>query len=73
MTDNIYVYTVDLPVGIAEMVTPCIDGYTIYIDDKLSPEGKRRAYDHALYHINHHDFEKEDVNQIELEAHKNCK
>ena len=69
MTDDVNIYVVDLPDGIHEMVAPCLGGYTIYIDDKLSPEGKRSAYDHALYHINHHDFEKEDVNQIELEAH----
>ena len=71
MTDNIYVYMVNLPSGINEAVTPCGDGYTIYIDDKLSPEGKRRAYSHALYHITNHDFEKSDVNAIEIEAHKN--
>ena len=73
MTDDVHVYVINLPDGINEMITPCSDGYTIYIDDKLSPEGRRRAYAHALYHINHHDFEKEDVNQIEIEAHKNCK
>ncbi len=70
MTDNIYIYMVNLPSGINEAVTPCSDGYTIYIDDKLSPEGKRKAYDHALYHITNHDFEKSDVNLIEIEAHK---
>jgi len=52
------------------MVCPCINGYTIYIDDKLSPEGRRDAYRHALYHITNHDFEKSDVNSIEIEAHK---
>ena len=73
MTDNVNIYVLDLPDGINEMVAPCLGGYTIYIDDKLSPEGKRKAYDHALYHINNNDFEKSDVNQIEIEAHKNCK
>lgn len=70
MTDNIYVYMVNLPDGINEAVTPCADGYTIYIDDKLGPEGKEKAYRHAMYHIQNHDFEKYDVNKIEVEAHK---
>lgn len=70
MTDDVYVYIVDLPDGINEMVTPCATGYTVYIDDKLSPEGKRVAYRHALYHIVNHDFEKSDVNDIEVNAHR---
>lgn len=68
--DNIYTYIVDLPDGVNEIVCPCLNGYTVYIDDKLSPEGKRNAYKHALYHITNNDFEKTDVNAIELEAHK---
>lgn len=70
MTDDIFVYMVDLPGGINEMVAPCMMGYTIYINDKLSPEGRRRAYKHALCHISNHDFEKSDVDSIEAEAHK---
>jgi hypothetical protein len=70
MTDDVNIYVVDLPDGINEMVAPCLGGYTIYIDDKLSPEGKRRAYSHALYHIVNHDFEKLDVNDIEVNAHR---
>ena len=73
MTDNVYIYMADLPTGINEMVCPCLGGYTIYIDDKLSPSGRLDAYQHAMCHINNHDFEKTDVNQIEIEAHKNCK
>ena len=69
MMDDVFVYIVDLPDGVNEMVTPCLAGYTVYINDKLSPEGRHEAYRHALYHINNNDFEKEDVNQIELEAH----
>lgn len=70
MTDEVFVYVVDLPDGVNEMVAPCLAGYTVYINDKLSPEGKREAYRHALYHIVNHDFEKSDVNEIEVEAHK---
>lgn len=70
MTDDVFVYIVDLPDGVNEMVTPCLAGYTVYINDKLSPEGRREAYRHALYHIVNHDFEKSDVNDIEVNAHR---
>ena len=70
MTDSIYTYIVDLPTGVNEMVAPCNDGYTIYINDKLSPSGRLDAYRHAMYHIINHDFEKRDVNEIEIEAHR---
>lgn len=70
MTDDIFVYMVDLPDGVNEMVAPCLAGYTVYINDKLSPEGRREAYRHALHHIVNRDFEKSDVNEIEVEAHK---
>ena len=68
--DDIYVYVVNLPPGINEMVTPCGDGnYTVYLSAKLSSIGQQRAYEHALHHIQNHDFQKADVQQIESEAH----
>lgn len=66
--DKIYVYLIDLPTKIHEMVTPCADGYTIYINARLSQTGMIEAYDHAIFHINHHDFEREDVRSIESTA-----
>ena len=68
--DDIYVYMADLPDGIHEMVTPCCDGYTVYIDLKLSDTGKKEAYQHALEHIKRNDFEKDDVQIIESEVRK---
>lgn len=69
--DNIYVYLrEDLPVSVHEFVTPCLDGYTIYINAKLDDAHQLRAYHHALEHIKNNDFEKEgDVQEIELRAH----
>lgn len=68
--DDIYVYVVNLPPGINEMVTPCADGdFTVYLSAKLSSIGQQRAYEHALRHIQNHDFQKTDVQQIESEAH----
>ena len=73
MTDNVYVYIVDLPVGITEMVTPCLDGYTIYLNSRMSTEAQRQGYLHALFHIQNHDFEREDdIQKIESEAHKSA-
>lgn len=63
--DNIFTYLVDLPDGVDEAVLPCLEGYTIYLDNRLSPEGREQAYNHALEHIINNDFEKFDVEKIE--------
>lgn len=47
-------------------------GHTVFIDDRLSEEGRREAYTHAMRHINGDDFSKYDVGMIEKEAHKNA-
>ncbi len=65
-----YIYLIDLPFGIDEAVTPCIGGYTIYINAKLSMEEQCKALEHALYHIHNNDFSKENVQEIEEEAHR---
>ena len=67
---DIYVYIVDLPGRVDEMVTPCLDGYTVYLNARLSYAGRVRAYHHAIRHIERNDFEKYDVQQIEEEAHQ---
>lgn len=63
--DNVFVYYVPLPDGIDEAVLPCFDGYTIYINSRQSSSGMERAYKHALDHIQHNDFEKFDIQEIE--------
>lgn len=68
--DDIFLYFVKLPEGIEEVVMPCIDGYTVYIDPTLSYHQQIEAYNHALRHIKNHDWEKHDVQKIEYEAHK---
>lgn len=67
---DVFVYLVDLPDGINEMVTPCRDGYTIYIDARLDLAHRQKAYEHAMWHIEHDDFQKTDVQQIEHAAHE---
>lgn len=69
MADQIYIYIVHLPYGIKEAVSPCFDGYTVYISENLSTQGRYRAYRHALEHIRNGDFAKQNVQQIEEEAH----
>lgn len=68
--DDVFVYTVKLPTGVHEIVKPCLDGYTVYIDESLDDAHKLAAYRHALCHIMHNDFEKYDIQQIESDAHE---
>ena len=67
--DDVFVYLAELPTTINEAVTPCLDGYTIYINNNLSKDKQLKAYQHALWHIYNNDFEKADVQQIEADAH----
>ena len=68
--EDVYVYEIDLPKGIREMVTPTADNsYTVYIDRKLSDAGKMKAYRHALRHCCG-DFERSNVQEIENNAHQ---
>ena len=51
---------------VKEVVVANEDGsYTIFINDHLHPEEKRRVATHALNHIIKEDFEKYDVAEIE--------
>ena len=67
--DEVYVYKVDMPTRMREMVVPCIDGYTIYINASLDELEALEAYLHAIGHIARNDFAKSDVQAIEAEAH----
>lgn len=69
--NDVYVYLVELPNGVSEMTMPCLDGgYTIYIDPRLSHQGRVKAYLHAMQHIEKCDWEKENIQEIEFEAHQ---
>lgn len=69
MTDDIYIYTIPLPRGVREMVTPCQGGYTVYLSESLDETGRRKAFAHAMKHIKRGDFERSDVDAIERDAH----
>lgn len=68
--DKIFTFITDLPDGINEMVTPCFEGFTVYIDSRLDEVGRLKAFQHAIEHIARGDFEKENVQSIENDAHK---
>lgn len=68
--NNVYVYIVDLPDRVDEMVAPCFDGYTVYLNARLSYAGRVRAYNHAIRHIERNDWEKDNVQIIEKDAHQ---
>lgn len=69
MHEPIFVYHIPLPDGVSEIVLPCLDGHTVYINDRLSHEATIEAYRHALRHIRRGDFERTDVQEIEHAAH----
>lgn len=70
--DNIYIYLVKMPPGMNESVEPCLDGYTIYLNQDLMGEDLIRAYDHAMYHINNGDCWNDTMtaSEKEMRAHR---
>lgn len=67
--DDIFIYCIPLPDAVNEVVTPCLTGYTVYINSNLDREHALQAYQHALRHIGNRDFEKDNVQTIETDAH----
>lgn len=45
------------------------DSYTIFLNARLSYERQLLAYWHAINHIKNGDFDKEDADTIERDAH----
>lgn len=70
--DEIFVYITDLPTNITEIVIPCLDGYTVYLNARMGQESQKEGYEHALTHIHGNDWKKNDVQEIEFMAHKNA-
>lgn len=68
---DIYVYFVHMPPKTYEIVLPCLDGYTVYIDESLDQQARLSRYRHAVKHIMDLDFEKQSgsVQRIESEKH----
>lgn len=68
--DEIYVYHVPLPDHINEGVLPCLDGFTVYLDESLTYEQRIEKYKHAVEHIGKKHWENKDIQKIESEAHR---
>ena len=71
MTTDVNVVLINFPAKGNEMVVPNEDGsYTILINARLSEEGRMLAYQHAMRHIAADDFQKEEIQTIEAQAHE---
>lgn len=67
---DVNVQIMNLPGKQNEIVIENEDGtYTVVIDAQLSNEGRLHAYEHAWKHINNNDFERNNVQHIEVVAH----
>lgn len=60
----------DLPPKVRGMVVKEGDYYTILLNSRLSREQNMKTYLHEKRHIENDDFEKENVDQIERDAHQ---
>ena len=70
MTQDVNVFLYNFPNNGREMVIENEDGsYTVLINSKLSDVGREEALKHAIKHIENHDFEKNNVQEIEFDAH----
>lgn len=72
LLDDVFVYiNEDMPDSITEAVSPNSDGtYTILLNGNLSTEVLRKAFFHAIEHIEHNDFERVETYGIQnIENH----
>lgn len=71
MTDDIFIYLIDIPEKTKEIVVPCQMGYTIYINKNLDEKQRKDAYEHAMRHIRNNDWEStRSADLIEFYAHE---
>ena len=71
-TEDVFVELIDFKnCRSREVLTQNDDGtYTIFVNARLPHETQVSAVSHATKHIGCNDFEKHDVQAIEMEAHK---
>ena len=68
--ENINVQLLNMDTKIPEqLVKNDDDSYTVFLNARLSQESRIKSYMHALRHIEKNDFENENVQAIESEAH----
>ena len=66
--DDLYIRIIP-NLKVNEMITPCENGYSVYIKEELPEEKKIEALYHAYMHKHGNDFTKTDVQNIESNAH----
>ena len=67
----INVVVMNMEHGIHEMIVANHDGsHTIFLNARDSNERRMESYCHALSHLKHDDFDKDDVQQIEADCHR---
>ena len=60
----------DMPTGMPDhIIANPDDSYTILLNARLSTDAQREGFQHAVNHIKNRDYEKDDVQQIEMAAH----
>ena len=67
--DDCFVRCIKMPQHVKGFTMPGVDGYNIYINERLDRAERIRAYRHELEHINNQDYEKSDVQMIERDVH----
>ena len=68
--EDINVQFIDMDTKIPEQIVKNQDdSYTILINSKLSYAEQLKSYYHALMHIRRNDFDKENADNIEYNAH----
>lgn len=69
MTFDYQIFFMD-GMNVNEVITENEDGsYTIFVNSNLCESKRLKAISHAFKHIKERDFEKDDVQEIELYAH----
>lgn len=59
---------IDMDTMVHEQVINNSDGsYTIFLNSRLSYDENIDGFYHAMYHIEHNDFDRSDINKVELE------
>ena len=68
--EDINIQLLDMDTKIPEhLIKNNDDSYTVFLNARLSQESRLKSYYHALQHIAEHDFEKENVQEIEWKTH----
>lgn len=69
--EDVNVLIMDMDTMVSEHLIQNTDNsYTIFLNARLSHEMRLKAYAHAIKHLIENDFERENVQEIEVMAHE---